>query len=115
MNDKNNLRRYRVHCDVQTRCQPRTRLIALGSYEFALWQVRPAVESACGVYNVSTGIPILNALPTAELVTAPGVDTDVVVDFDADTRTALLSWRGSTSQQDWLQVRTDFRCFVTPV
>lgn len=72
-----------------------------------LCKVRGAIEAACGTYEVyppgSTFVPTLVALQGSQIVSTQPYDTHVIIDWDAATRTAIFVWRGSITEQDWLQ------------
>ena len=74
-----------------------------------LCKVRGDAAAACGAYQVgnNTNATMFTMdVSNSKLVMGTSSGAVVAIAYNSSTKTALISWRGTSSNQDWLEVRS---------
>ena len=92
----------------------------LSAYDFAepvspdpscpviLCKIRGEAAAACGTYQIGNNTNATEFsmdVPNSKLVRGTSTGAVVAIAYNSSTKTALISWRGTSTDQDWLEVR----------
>ena len=73
-----------------------------------LCKIQGEAAAACGTYQIANNTNVTQFtmdVPNSKLVFGTDTGAVVAIAYNSTTKTALISWRGTSTTQDWLEVR----------